>query len=135
MKFVLAHDLARQRARQAVNEAPEGYVVTISEPSKSRAQEEHYHALIGDIARVFRWQGKQLDPETMKRLLVDQFRADTLRDPQLAPKWHAMQQVEMMPSLDGSRIVVLGTQTRRFPRELASAFIEWLKAFEVETAA
>ena len=46
--FVLSHQLARKRAAQAVAEAPEGHIVTIREPRKSRDQEEKYHAQIGE---------------------------------------------------------------------------------------
>ena len=37
--FIMAHDMARQRAVQAVKDAPEGHMVVISEPTKKRIQE------------------------------------------------------------------------------------------------
>lgn len=130
--FILAHDTARKRAVDAVTDAPEGYWVTISEPIKSRAQEEAYHSKIGDIAEWFTLNGKKLGAETLKRLLVDQFKHETRGDPELKRYWDAMAEIEMMPSLDGQRVIVLGTQTRRFPKALASAFIEWLNAWAAE---
>ena len=36
--FIMAHDMARQRAIQAVKEAPEGYAVTVSEPNRTLDQ-------------------------------------------------------------------------------------------------
>jgi len=36
--FIMAHDMARQRAVEAVRQAPEGYAVTISEPSRTLDQ-------------------------------------------------------------------------------------------------
>ena len=101
--------------------------VRIGEQSKSRASEERYHAMIGEIAAQVPVGGKLRDSETMKRLLVDQFKADTLVD--MAEDWAKFGTVDMAPSLDGQRVVVLGTQTRRFTVRLASAFIEWLYAF------
>ena len=129
MRFILAHDIARRRAMQAVADAPAGHVVTINEPTKSREQEEKYHAQIGEIADAFRLNGKKLGAETMKRLLIDQFKHETLGDPDLSRYWKTMAQIEMMPSLDGARVIVLGTQSRHFPKPLASAFIEWLNAW------
>jgi hypothetical protein len=130
--FILAHDTARQRALEAVTAAPEGYWVTISEPIKSREQEQAYHAKIADIAEWFQINGKRLDAETLKRLLVDQFKHETRDDPELQRYWAAMAEIEMRPSLDGQRVIVLGTQTRRFPKVLASAFIEWLNAWAAQ---
>lgn len=130
--FILAHAEARRRAAAACMESPAGYVVRISEPRKSREQEQAYHARIGEIAAAFRLNGKRLDAETMKRLLVDQFKHETLNDDDLGRHWRAMGQIEMMPSLDGARVIVLGTQTRNFPKALASAFIEWLNAWAAE---
>ena len=101
--------------------------VRIGEQSKSRASEERYHAMISEIAAQVPVGGKLRDSETMKRLLVDQFKADTLVD--MADDWGKFGTVDMAPSLDGQRVVVLGTQTRRFTVRLASAFIEWLEAF------
>jgi hypothetical protein len=132
--FILAHDTARQRALEAVTAAPAGYWVTISEPIKSREQEEKYHAMIGDIAEWFTINGKRLDAETLKRLLVDQFKHETRADPELRKYWDAMAEIDMRPSLDGQRVIVLGSQTRRFKKPLASAFIEWLNAWAAENA-
>lgn len=36
--FIMAHDLARQRAIQAVKDAPDGYAVTVGEPTRSLDQ-------------------------------------------------------------------------------------------------
>jgi hypothetical protein len=101
-------------------------------PSKSREQEQKYHAMIGDIARQFEHCGKKWDAEDMKRLLVDQFRRSTINDPDIAPLWQSMGVVEMAPALDGSGVVMLGAQTRKFPLKLAIVFIEWLYAFGSE---
>lgn len=110
--------------------APVGYVVQIREPRKSRHQEEKYHAMIGDVAAQFEFHGKRLDEETMKRLLIEQFRHETAMD--LSDLWREVGSFDLSPSLDGSRVVMLGPQSRRFPKRLAMAFIEWLFAFGSE---
>ena len=83
--------------------------------SKSREQEEKYHAMIGDIAKQARHLGAKWSSEDWKRLLVDQF----LREAEDI-------QSKIVPNLDGSGIVQLGLQTRNFTKEQANEFIEWL---------
>lgn len=129
--FVLAHDQARKLAAQACQDEPDGTIVRFLSPAKSRAQEERYHAMIGDIARAVPIHGRHIDPDDMKRVLVSAFKIDTKDDPELAKAWREMGELAVLPGLRGE-FVVLGTATRKFPRELASAFIEWLFAFGAE---
>jgi hypothetical protein len=100
--------------------------------NKTREQEEKYHAMIGDIAKQYEFCGRLWEPEDMKRLLLDGFRRETVNDPEYADAWKRMAQVEMAPSLDGSGVVMLGIQSRRFGVKLANGFIEWLYAFGAE---
>lgn len=131
-KFILVHDIARQRAVECVRNAPHGFVVTVKESAKSREQEEKYHAMIGDIAKQWHFLGRKWNAEDMKRLCIDQFRRDTVKDPDLAESWASMGSIDMAPSLDGSGVVALGVQSKRFPKKLAAAFIEWLYALGAE---
>ena len=89
--------------------------------SKSREQEEKYHAMIGDIARQAKHLGAKWSSEDWKRLLVDQFLRET-----------EDKQSKIVPNLDGSGIVQLGLQTRNFTKEQANEFIEWLYAWSAE---
>ena len=130
--FRLVHAEARRRAVAAVQTAPDGYMVRVSGPRKSREQEEKYHAMVGEIAAQFKFCDRLWDSEDMKRLLLDQFRRDTVKDPDFAELWRDMGVVEMAPSLDGAGVVALGVQSRKFPKKLASAFVEWLHAFGAE---
>jgi hypothetical protein len=107
-------------------------IVRIELDKKSRDQEEMYHAIIGDIADQHKVYGRLWDSESMKRLLVDQFWRDTKDDEELKPLWAQVGQVMNVPSLDGSGVVSLGAQTRRFPKKLANAFITWLEVFAAE---
>lgn len=121
----------RRRAVEAVQTASDGCLVEILPPSKSREQESRYHAMLGDIARQCTHLNEAQDAETWKRLCVDQFRRDTLTDPDIGGYWKG-KGLRIIPALDGSRIVVLGEQTRKFPRKVASAFTTWLFAFGAE---
>lgn len=130
--FRLVHDEARRRAVEAVRTAEDGSVVRIGPAGKTRLQEEKYHAMIGDIARQWKFCDREWDAEDMKRLCLDQFKRDTIRDPDFTELWRDMGVVEMAPSLDGYGVVALGIQSRRFPKKLAIAFIEWLFALGAE---
>lgn len=90
----------------------------IKPEKKSREQEEKYHAMIGDIAKQAQHIGSKWSLDDFKRLLIDQWASET--DRKLG---------QLVQSLDGERIVQLGMQSRRFSKEDASEFIEWLEAW------
>lgn len=89
--------------------------------SKSREQEEKYHAMIGDIAKQAQHMGAKWSAEDWKRLLVDQYLRETEN-----------LQGKIIPNLDGSGIVQLGYQTRKFTKEQASEFVEWLYSWAAD---
>ena len=97
---------------------------------KTRLQEEKYHAMIGDVARQCMHLNQVLDAESWKRLLVQQFREDSIESgvDRVAEYWKR-NEVKLMPSLSGKSLVLLGAQTRDFPKYVAAAFIEWLYAY------
>lgn len=116
-------------AKQRVLQGTE-VVVTLSDPPKTRPQEKLYHALIGDISHQMG--GELANREEAKRILVSAFRIDTLDDADLAPEWKKFgDPVRMKYGLRGE-VVLLGLQTRRFSKKLATAFVDWLMAFCAE---
>lgn len=129
--FRLVHDVARRNACAYIMSAPEGFEVRITEPKKNREQEERAHAMIGDFAKQCRHLDQKLDAETWKRLLVQAFKQDTLNDPDIGEYWRG-NKLSMIPSLDGSTMVVLGEQTRKFPKKVYTHFIEFLFALGAE---
>ena len=90
----------------------------IKESGKTRDQEEKYHAMIGEIAKQAEHFGSKWDAESWKRLLVDQFCKDI-----------GIKTGVVIPNLSGDGIVQLGMQTRKFTKEQASEFVEWLNAW------
>lgn len=104
--------------------------ITVADPAKSREQEEKYHAIIGEIANAERLYGKKLSAEAWKRLLIDAFKHETKGDPDLKGEWEKFGEIELVPALNHSGFVMVGEQSRRFSKKLASAFIEWLLAFQ-----
>ena len=93
----------------------------IKPASKSRDQEEKYHAIIGDISKQAQHMGAKWSSEDWKRLLVDQF-----------IKYQGLNGAMIVPNLDGTGIVQLGFQTRKFTKEQASEFVEFLLAWSAE---
>lgn len=101
-------------------------------PLKSRDMEAKYHAMIGDIATQYKHCGKTFSAEDMKRLLIYEFKRETLGDPDFVDLWDKVGKMQTVPSLRGDGVVILGAQSRKFPSKLAAAFIEWLYAFGAE---
>lgn len=97
------------------------------EPKRRDIQNERYHAMLGDIAKQCEFFGQKRDLETVKRLLVDAFARVMAADGNPIQGWGTV-----LPSLDGSGVVQLGIQTRRFTVRQASEFIEYLFAWGAE---
>jgi len=93
----------------------------IKDATKSRHQEEKYHAMIGEVAKQAQHLGAKWDAESWKRLLVDQFCKD-----------NGLKTGAVIPNLAGDGIVQLGMQTRNFTKEQACEFVEWLFAWGAE---
>jgi len=131
--FLLRHEAARADLKRALDDpAYWDCQVSFQPVLKSRAQEQKYHAMIAEIAAQYSHCGRQWDADDMKRLLLDQFRRDTVNDPELGPLWRHMGTLDMVPALDGTGVVMLGTASQKFPQALASALITWLYAFAAE---
>jgi hypothetical protein len=92
--------------------------IEVKQESKTRDQEEMYHAMIGKIAKQAQHQGARWDAESWKRFLVDQWANDT-----------GKKTGKVVASLDGERVVQLGLQTRKFTKEDGTEFIEFLFAW------
>ena len=92
----------------------------VKDARKSREQEEKYHAIIGDIAKQAQHMGAKWDSETWKRLLVDKYCRETGLNSQI------------MANLDNDGLVQLGFQTRKFTKEQASEFVEFLQAWAAD---
>ena len=93
----------------------------IKRESKSRDQEEMYHAIIGQVAKQASHLGAKWSAEDWKRFLVWQFSKEV-----------GISTGKLVPSLDGTGIVQLGLQTRKFTKDEASQFTEWLIVWAAE---
>ena len=114
--FILAHDIARQRAIDAVREAPAGYAVTIAEPKRNLEQNARMWAMLTDVATQLPWHGIKLRPDDWKLLFLDSLKRE----------------LRMIPNLDGTGFVALGMSTSRMSVREMRDLIELMFAFGAE---
>ena len=96
-------------------------VLELKPVSKTREQEQKYHAMIGEIAKQAQHLGSVWTADDWKRLLLDKFARET-------GKTHG----KVIPNLDKSGVVEVGIQSRHFNRAEGSEFIEWLHCWGAE---
>lgn len=115
--FRLAHDEARRRAVECILQAPEGYVVRVSPPTRSLEQNAALHAALQDISRQLTWCGERLGIDEWKRLLTAAWcRAE-------------QQPVRVVRALDGHGLDVLYRRTSRMTKAELSSLLDYLHAW------
>jgi len=114
--FRLVHTQARNGACRAITEAPDGYVVTISEPTRNLEQNALMWALLTEFSRQLKWpvngEMVKLEPEEWKDLLSAAFRRES-------------QRVAM--GIDGG-MVMLGMRTSKMSKREFAEFIDFIHA-------
>jgi hypothetical protein len=113
--FILAHPIARQRALEAVKTAPDGFAVSVSEPTRSLDQNSRLWAMLGDVSRQVEWYGRKLDSESWKHIFSS-----------------ALKKMDVVPNLDGTGFVALGLSTSRMSKRELGDLMELISAFGAE---
>jgi hypothetical protein len=106
---------------KAMNVAGHTVIATLTGESQTRDQQEKYHGMIGDISEQAKHLGSKWEEEDWKRLLLDKFARETGRTGG-----------RIIPNLDGSGVVEVGVQSRKFGKKDANEFIEFLYAWASE---
>jgi len=118
--FVLAHDIARHNAAEAVKTAPEGYSVTIAAPTRNLEQNAAQWPILQAFADQLQWpiNGAMvwMTPDEWKDVLTAAFKRETVR---------------VAMGLDGG-MVMLGSRTSTFSK---AQFSEWLEFLHATAAA
>jgi len=109
--FRLAHQVARQRAIQAVQNAPEGFVVEVKEPTRSLDQNALMWPLLQELSRQVNWYGQHLSDEEWKDVLSA-----------------SLKKQKVVPGIDGG-FVVCGQRTSKMSKAEFSDLIELIYAF------
>ncbi len=119
-KFILAHDMARRGAMEAVSRAPAGFVVEVREPSRNLDQNALLWVLLTEFSRQLEWpvNGKMvsLSPDDWKTILSASFRRETQR---------------MTQGVDGG-LVMLGARTSQMGKREFAEFIEFIQSVAAE---
>ena len=115
--FYLVHAEARRRAVEAVQTAPDGMVVRISEPKRNIEQNDKFHAICSDLAASeLEWMGKRRTKDEWKVLLVSGHAVAT------------KQGADMVPGIEGE-FVNLRESTASMGIRRMSSLIEYANAF------
>ena len=114
--FVLTHTEARLRAVDAVREAPEGYVVTVGEATRTTEQNAAQWPILEAFAEQLLWPVNgamcKITAEEFKDILTAAFRRENVR---------------LAQGLDGG-MVMLGMRTRKMGKREFSEWLEFLHA-------
>ena len=97
---------------QAVQEAPEGWCVTVSEKTRSLEQNSRLWASLNEISKQVDWHGRKLTPEDWKHV----FSA-------------SLKKMEVVPNLEGTGFVALGLSTSKMTKRELSDLLELVYAF------
>ena len=115
--FILINDQVRQRARDAIDCAPDGHQCIIKEPTRNLDQSAKFHAICEDLERSrLPWAGKPRDAAAWKVLLVSGHAVAT------------KQGAELVPGLE-NEFVNIRESTALMSKSRASSLIEYALAF------
>jgi hypothetical protein len=105
---------SRRLAAQAVQNAPDGMVVTISEPTRSLEQNARLWASLSEVSKQVDWYGQKLTSEEWK----DVFSA-------------CLNRQKVVPGIEGG-FVVCGARTSKMSKRELSELLEVIYAFGAE---
>lgn len=115
-RFILAHAEARRRAQECIGAAPDGYVVTVQEPSRTLDQNAAQWPILEAFSEQLLWPVNgamvKLTPEEYKDILTAAFQGETIR---------------LAQGLNGG-VVMLGLRTSKMGKRRFSEYLEFLHA-------
>lgn len=114
--FRLVHEPARIGAANFAMHAPEGWVVTFAEPTRSLEMNAKLHAMLTDISRQAQYMGNARTVEFWKGLFVSGWQIATEQKP------------EIVPGLEGEFINIRESTATMSGRKL-SGVIEYVNAW------
>lgn len=104
----------RDILKRKIDDAPDGWMVDIREPTRSLQANAAMWAALADVAEQVDWYGRQLSPEEWKHV----FSA-------------SLKKQDVVPGIDGG-FVVLGISTSKMTIREMSDLIELIHAFGAE---
>lgn len=117
MSFTLIHDEARRRAVKAVENAPDGSMVTIREgDARTLDQNAKLWPMLNDVSAQVDWYGYKLSKEDWKDIFSASLSAE----------------LRTVPNLQGNGFVMLGLKTSKMSKRKFSDLIELIYSFGSE---
>lgn len=117
--FILAHDVSRQRAIQAVKEAPQGYAVSVGEPTRSldqnAAQWPYLAGFAAQIPLCINGSMQWVTGDDWKDVLTGCYRGET-----------------RMAAFDG-KVIMLPQRTSKMGKKVFSDWMEFLVAMAAQS--
>ena len=117
--FVMAHAIARQRAVQAVQQAPEGYMVVVSEPSRTLEQNAAQWPYLAGFAAQ-----KQLCINGVMQKVTEDDWKDVLT---------GCYNGEMRMAAFDNKIIMLPQRTSKMGKKVFSEWLEFLTAMAAQS--
>lgn len=117
--FIMAHETARRNAIQAVQDAPEGWAVTVSEPTRTLEQNAAQWPYLTGFA-----QQKQLCINGVMQWVADEDWKDVLTG-----CW----QGEMRMAVFDGKVIMLPQRTRKMGKSVFSTWMEFLVAMAAQS--
>lgn len=112
--FHLVHGMARRNAVQAVQEAPDGWMVVVQEPTRSLEQNAAQWPILTAFSQQLQWPVNGalcwMTPEEWKDILTAAFKQENVR---------------LAQGLNGG-VVMLGDRTSKFGKKQFSEWLEFL---------
>ena len=102
-------------ALEAVKNAPDGFVVTVSEPTRTLEMNALLWALLTELSNKLPWHGIRLSPEEYKDLLSA-----------------GLVKSRVVPNIEGNGFVILGQRTSRMTKAEFSQLIDLIYAFAAD---
>lgn len=119
--YRLVHRQARAGAQLAITNAPDGWIVTVSEPTRSLDQNALIHAELTEVGKALGWvfNGQKVDLDDLKTIFMAAFRKATGAN------------VRFVVGLDGQP-VIMNWRTRDLSKKDCSDFVEMVRAWRAE---
>ena len=110
-RFILTNDFSRNRAISAIVAAPEGYIATVKEPTRTLDQNSRLWAMLSDVA-MSKPMGRMHTPEEWKCIFMS------------ACGW----EVAFLPGLDG-RFLPYGYRSSKLTKKQMSDLQDFIQAW------
>jgi hypothetical protein len=112
--IILAHDMARNRAKTAIESAQTGWVVSIHPPKRSNGQNAALWSALTEISEQVVWHGQKLTEDEWKIVLTA-----------------GLKRQKVVNGIDGG-FVVLGQSTSKMNKTEMSELLELVYSFGVQ---